>query len=301
MRAQSELGTTVAVETGTRATLRARTSWGAIWAGFFVALGVEFLLTLLMIGIFASMVHPGGGTPSGTSFGIGIALWIFFETIAAFFCGGWVAGKLAGKGDGVLNAVHGSAVWGITTAVLLYLLVAMAGSAVNGALNVVRGAFGIASTATHVTAAAAGTAASSPIASKVLSQNPATADAARYLKTTGDASVLTRFLSESNGPQKSADRTALVKAVSRENHVSTAQASTIVDRWQTQAQNVGNSVGKAANVAGQVAQTAGGVAVTIATWVPIFFFITLIVSLGTALAGAWVSAPRTESAREPIP
>ena len=60
------------------------TSWGAIWAGLFVTLGVETLFTILMVGIFASFVHPGGATVSGLSFGIGIAVWFFLQTIGSF-------------------------------------------------------------------------------------------------------------------------------------------------------------------------------------------------------------------------
>lgn len=97
------------------------TSWGAIWAGFFVGVSVELILTILMAGIFGSTFLSSGGSGSGGSFGIGIACWIFVESIVAFGFGGWVAGKLARFDDATTNGLHGAAVWGLMTAALLYL------------------------------------------------------------------------------------------------------------------------------------------------------------------------------------
>jgi hypothetical protein len=138
--------------TGGRA-LRSNTSWGAIWAGFFVTLGIETLFTLLMVGIFASFVHPGGGSPSGMSFGIGIAVWFFLQTLGAYYCGGWVAGMLARRPDPQWNRMHGWAVWGLSTIVLVYLLVSAAGPSYIGTLNNVR--FGLGMQMTTVSAPAA--------------------------------------------------------------------------------------------------------------------------------------------------
>ena len=213
---------TTSIETGYAGGLRrdafptSRTAWGAIWAGFFVALGVEFVLTILMIGIFASFVHPGGTSPSGLSFGIGIAIWFFLQTLGALYVGGWAAGRLAGKPDGWWNALHSFAVWGMTTAVLVYLLVLGAGSAVNGTMNLVRSGLGLTTTA----AAAAPGATSSVI---------------------GGA------------------RNSL---------------------------NVGNVTA----VVGNAAKSAGAVGVAVATWIPIFLFITFGCSLGTALLGGFATA-----------
>jgi hypothetical protein len=189
--------------TGGRA-LRGGTSWGAIWAGFFVTLAVETLFTLLMIGIFSSLVHPAGGSPSGMSFGIGIAVWFFLQTIGAFYCGGWVAGMLARRPDSGWNALHGWAVWGLSLIVMVYLLASAAGPSYIGTLNNVR--FGLGMQMTSVSA-------------------PATMPA--------------------------------------------------------------NSVGGTVSAVGQGVQTAGaGGNLAMATWIPIFLFITFGVSLGTALAGS---------------
>lgn len=212
---------TANVETGAAAADEAtafnlsRTSWGAIWAGFFVALGVEFILTALMIGIFASFVHPGGGTPSGLSFGIGIAIWFFLQTLGAYYVGGWVAGRLARKPDGLWNAMHSFAVWGITTAVMLYLLVAAAGTAFNGTMDLVRTGLGMANTAATAT------------------------------RSTGVATT----------PGQTTSPAAATQAL------------------------------------GNAAKRAGSTAVAIATWIPIYLFITFACAIGTAMLGGLVSTP----------
>lgn len=197
------------IVTGERRLLRGGTSWGAIWAGFFVTLGVETLFTILMIGIFASFVHPGGGTPSGLSFGIGIAIWFFLQTIGSYYCGGWVAGMLARKPESGWNAMHSFAVWALSTVVITYALVSGAGSAFAGTLSLLRTGLGMA-------------AASAPMASA------------------GTASV-----------------------------------------------------GQTVAAIGRGAQSAGSIGVAIATWIPIFLFITFGVSFLTAMLGGR-SAPAVE-------
>jgi hypothetical protein len=190
------------VVTGSRA-LRSSTSWGAIWAGFFVTLAVETLFTLLMIGIFSSLVHPGGGG-SSMGFGIGIAVWFFVQTLLAYYCGGWVTGMLARRPDSGWNAMHGWAVWGLATIVMVYLLASAAGPSYVGTLNNVRMGLGM---------------------------------------------QLTTVTAPANTP--------------------------------------GNSVAGTVNAIGAGAQNAAtGGNLAMATWIPIFLFITFGVSLATAIAGS---------------
>lgn len=188
----------------TGARMRGNTSWGAIWAGFFATLGVEAVLSLLMIGIFASFIHPGGGSPSGMSFGIGIAVWFFLQTIIAFYVGGWVAGMLARRPDAGWNSLHGWAVWGLTTVVMVYLLASAAGPSYMNTLNNIR---------------------------------------------TGLGMQMTTVTAPANAPSQSVGNTVI-------------------------------ALGRGA----QTAATGGNLAM--ATWIPIFLFITFGVSLATALGGA---------------
>jgi hypothetical protein len=144
--------------------LRSNTSWGAIWAGFFVVLGVETVLSLLMIGIFSSFIHPGGGSPSGMSFGIGIAVWFFLQTIIAYYVGGWVSGMLARRPDPGWNSLHGWAVWGLSTIALVYLLASAAGPSYVGTLNNIRLGLGMQMTAVTAPANAPATSVGNTVA-----------------------------------------------------------------------------------------------------------------------------------------
>lgn len=113
-----------------------RASWGAIWAGVFVAFAIEVLWTILMVGIFASQIRPAGGTPE-SALVLGVAVWLFVQTVGANYVGGWTAGKLAGKTDRRGNALHAFTVWSITT--LLLFTVAIA-PLLTGSITVIRAA-----------------------------------------------------------------------------------------------------------------------------------------------------------------
>ena len=97
---------------------------------------------MLMVGVFAGALG-GSGTPSGSGFGIGIAAWMFFETLISYYAGGWVAGRLTRTLDRVHAGLHAAAMWGITTGVLLYVLASLGGATAAAAVDVLRGAFGV--------------------------------------------------------------------------------------------------------------------------------------------------------------
>ena len=101
-----------------------RVSWGAIWAGVMVALGMEVLFTLFGFFIGFGMYHWQASNPWG-----GISAWstIWYLVTAGWsmFFGAWCAARLSGdplRGDGIL---HGFATWGLaTTATVLVVAVA---------------------------------------------------------------------------------------------------------------------------------------------------------------------------------
>lgn len=131
-------------------------SWGAMWAGFFVVLGCEIVLTLLMVGVFSSFIKPGFGTPPGSGFAIGMAVWFFLQTIASFWAGGRVAGYFARAYEPASAIVHGFGVWGFATTVIIYALVNASGVALLGTLNAIRFGLGIAISGASAIGPAAG-------------------------------------------------------------------------------------------------------------------------------------------------
>lgn len=93
-----------------------RVSWGAIWAGVVIALGMEALLTLFgfFIGFDMYSANPGtaaGGTPNGAS--VWTTVWYLVTVGWSMFFGAWCAARLSGiRESGVL---HGISVWGLAT------------------------------------------------------------------------------------------------------------------------------------------------------------------------------------------
>jgi hypothetical protein len=115
-----------------------RLSWGAIFAGLFVAIGLHLTLALLGIGIgFTAWdpASPGGADPGNVAAGVGI--WTAISGLIALFVGGTTTGRLAGvltRGDG---ALHGIILWALTTVVLLWLIISGLGFLLGGAFGII--------------------------------------------------------------------------------------------------------------------------------------------------------------------
>lgn len=114
-----------------------RISWGAVFAGLVIVLVIQLLLSLLGLGVGLTTIEPASsGTPSASRLGTGAAIWWVILNIIAVFCGGWVAGRLAGfprRMDGIL---HGLVTWGAATLLLFYLLTTTVSSLISGTLGV---------------------------------------------------------------------------------------------------------------------------------------------------------------------
>jgi hypothetical protein len=115
-----------------------RLSWGAIFAGLFVAVGVHLVLSLagVAIGLTAwSPATPGGADAGDVAMGVGI--WAAIAALIALFAGGATTGRLAGilrRKDGFL---HGAVLWSLTTVATVWLMVSGLGFLLGGAFNIV--------------------------------------------------------------------------------------------------------------------------------------------------------------------
>ena len=115
-----------------------RISWGAVFAGVIILLIVQFVLSLLGVGIGASSIDPSqqGGTEA-SDVGIGAGLWWVICSLIAVFAGSWVAGRLAGMPDRTDGMLHGLVTWGLAMLLLIYLLTTAVSSLVGGAFGIV--------------------------------------------------------------------------------------------------------------------------------------------------------------------
>lgn len=93
-----------------------RVSWLAVIAGAATAVAVTGCLGLLGLGL--GFVHvPATGVLTGLR--TAAAAWIVVSAAAAFYAGGWLAGRMAGLGRLSDSVIHGAAAWAAATTALL--------------------------------------------------------------------------------------------------------------------------------------------------------------------------------------
>ncbi|RPI99099.1 MAG: hypothetical protein EHM39_07110 [Chloroflexi bacterium] len=119
-----------------------RISWGAIFAGLFVTIVVQLMLTLLGVTIGAATINPTQEQDPAAGLAIGSAVWMLVTGLISMFIGACVAGRLCGgprRADGML---HGLVTWSAATLAMIFMLVTTAGALVGGLGTLVGGALG---------------------------------------------------------------------------------------------------------------------------------------------------------------
>lgn len=91
-----------------------RISWGAIFSGVLVALGLEILF--LLFGLFIGFRLSGGGLKFWSW------IWYFVTSFFSLYVGGWVASRLAGNPNRANGMLHGFVTWGLTTVATFAIL-----------------------------------------------------------------------------------------------------------------------------------------------------------------------------------
>ena len=109
-----------------------RVSWGAIFAGLFVTIVVQIMLTLLGVAVGLATVHPTQEQEPAHGLVIGSAIWLVVSSLASIWIGSCVAGRLSGgpqRADGLL---HGIVTWSVSTVAMLALMATSLGAALGG-------------------------------------------------------------------------------------------------------------------------------------------------------------------------
>jgi hypothetical protein len=112
-----------------------RLSWGAIFGGTFVALGVWIMLYTLGLALGLSSVDPSNAG-SARSAGIFTGIWSVLTPLVALFVGGVVAARTAGIVDKAGGAMHGAVLWGVTTLLGVFLVGTLLSSVLGAVFNV---------------------------------------------------------------------------------------------------------------------------------------------------------------------
>ncbi len=113
-----------------------KVSWGSVFAGFSIALAVQFLFNLLGVGLGAAVIDPATtDNPHASNFSMAGGVWFVIAGIIAAFVGVYTASRVSGSQSKSTGSYHGSTTWAVTTLVALYLLTTSVGAMIGGAFS----------------------------------------------------------------------------------------------------------------------------------------------------------------------
>lgn len=262
-----------------------RMSWGAIFAGLFVALGIFLTLQILGAGIGLSTIDlTGRQTSSAQGLGVGAAIWSFIFGIVSLFVGGWVAGRLALLPNRIERILHGLTVWALFCVVLFWVATTALGALAGGGLSLL-----------GKTASAAGQAAVSPQGQQAMANQGLTPDVIQQ-QIAGLAGGTAQPGQQSNadlvgaigdylkGPRTPQDRQQLAQVIARDTGKSLDQVNQTIT-------NLEQKTEQAKQTTEQVANVTGGTLIGMA--------IALIIDAIAAMLGSWAaSAPASVPPQE---
>ncbi len=277
---------------------RSRVSWGAIFAGTVVGVGVLLMLSLAGLALGLSSADFGPGQNGMKGIGTGTGIWLVVSQLIALAIGGYVAGRLAAIPKTTSTAFHGAAVWGLATLLMAYMASNAIGSVVSTASSAIGSvASGVASVA-PAAVPSQGTqndiaSQTDQIVSSVLSdreKNRATdaiQDSAQNV-VSGDATVgeavrnVTTTLFGRGGVIGEDDRQQAINEYAKRAGVSQAEATQTVDNIQRQMQSVSRNAPAAINEGLTEATDAAAGA---AFWAFVASLLGLIAAMAAAVAG----------------
>jgi hypothetical protein len=287
-----------------------RVSWGAIFAGLFVTMVIQLMLSLLGAAIGAASINPAQGQTPGKGLALGSGIWLLASGLISVWVGACVSGRLSGgprRADGML---HGIVTWSVSTLTMVLLLATATGAIVGGTSVLVKN---VMASSQNLGQSQAGQTAMTSIGDQIRNAFP---QAGALLPPTGRtegqqvpgnltalaqqdsdlATALTRLESKGGISQAPQERDQVVMLLTSKHNLSQQDASTLVTQWDQQYQNLQAQAGQTARQAGQVA--AEGISQG-ALWA----FIALALGLVFAAWGGWAgtaSLPQpTEAAAVP--
>lgn len=301
--------------------LLARISWGAIFAGAAIAVGLTILFGLMGTAIGFGAIDPMSGAPFD-GLGTGTAIWWILTSIVSLGIGGYVAGHLSGQTDRASSTAHGAAMWGVVTVVTLWMATSAIGAAVSTATSAVSA---VARTSANVVGAVGGAVipdnldlspqlreareqirseaerilAEADIDDQTLNQarEEVATTAQNVVRNPGQldeevGQLVDRLFQGDDALFSPSERQQLVEALTNRAGVEPDEAEDIANRWEQQAQSAASSVETTASdirtAAGQTSDQALG-AMSAAAW---YAFFASLLSLAAAVAAAGFGAPR---------
>lgn len=273
------------------ASLVRRVSWGAIFAGMFVTIVLQIMLTLLGTAVGASSIDPLRQQDPGRGLAIGSAIWLLVTSLISIWMGACVAGRLSGgplRTDGLL---HGVVSWSVSTVGMILALATVGGALLGATGGLLGGALAIGSSSqgktTTLTSLEDQLKQILPQAGPLLpptgrnENNRAPGNLTAFAQQDAELSaVLARLESNGGAAKSAADRDQAVNLLSSRHGLSQQDANNLLNDWDQQFQQARAQAGPEARQAGSAA--ARGVAQG-----SLWGFIALILGLLAAASGGW--------------
>lgn len=258
-----------------------RVSWGGIFGGVLLAVGLLILLTSLGLAVGVSAVQPG--ETEASTLGTGAGIWAAVSLLVALFVGGLAATRIGAISDGGTSFAEGALVWIVSILLMGYAATSGIGMLAGGAFKLLGGASQVASQA--IGAAAGGAA----------GQGGASVDTSgsvdQIVQRLRDPGTAQKVASATGLPQdqvqSSLNQTAQRVEANRDNP---AQAASEAKQGLSQLMSQATSSGALQQKAQQTAEDVKPAA-TKTAWIT---FAALVLSLVTAVVGAMVGRRRPD-------
>jgi hypothetical protein len=275
-------------------------SWSSIFAGLVTALILQFLLSLLGIGIGMATIQPMTQQNPMEGLGTGAIIWWVLTILISLFTGGWVAGKWSDAINTNGKVFHGLLTWAMFTIISFYFFTTTVGSVISGVGGIIGGTLSMAGKGAQELA---------PVIGEQLEQRGINAETiqqeielliaqsgVRSSTTTGGngtqqgsqdiLSAFNRYRETAN----EADRDALVNIVMERTGKSRAEAEAEVSKWESEVGRISQEVEERARVVGEDAAEGISKAAFIA-------FFALIIGAAAAAIGGGIAEKSIENVR----
>lgn len=289
-----------------------RVSWGALFAGFVVALVIMLLLTLLGMGIGLGTINPATEQKPFGGFGIGASIWLAISALIAFFAGGWTTAKLAGSVRGLNGILHSIVMWGLVTLVSFWLMTTAIGMLIGGAATVVGRSVSAISSGIAAVAPEVGQRIQQELAQRGISVDQLVNEAMQLAgagqKQAGGAAAggaetqnvqqelrqSLRKIFSTGGTVSQADRENVVNILVTRAGMARPEAERTVNNWIQQYQLAAQSAQQFSQQAMQTTEQAMDALGRVGIWL----FILLILEAAAAAFGGWLGASKEHA--EPV-
>lgn len=117
-------------------------NWGAIIAGWLVAVGIAFMMYVAGLAMGFSALDPYDAGTTAKVIGAGTCAWLVLTWVVSLLVGSMFAGWFDGRDDQTTGVLHGVTVWGLSIAASGLLLALGIGGAIGSGVKLVGSAAG---------------------------------------------------------------------------------------------------------------------------------------------------------------